>query len=125
MIVLAIFGGIDTTRNQIALAMDMFVQHPDQWKLLGEDPELARAAVEEVMRVRPTVTWVTREALEDFNYQGLDIKKRTTTCSAKRRVPIRAYSKIPDSISRPNARRTSVLAQALTIASDTSLPAAT
>ncbi len=75
MIVLAIFGGIDTTRNQIALAMDMFVQHPDQWKLLGEDPELARAAVEEVMRVRPTVTWVTREALEDFNYQGLDIKK--------------------------------------------------
>jgi cytochrome P450 len=78
MIVLAIFGGIDTTRNQIALAMDMFVQHPDQWKLLGEDPELARAAVEEVMRVRPTVTWVTREALEDFNYQGLDIKKGTT-----------------------------------------------
>ncbi|MGY3306190.1 cytochrome P450 [Pseudomonas sp. PvR086] len=78
MIVLAIFGGIDTTRNQIALAMDMFVQHPDQWKLLGEDPELARAAVEEVMRVRPTVTWVTREALVDFNYQGLDIKKGTT-----------------------------------------------
>jgi cytochrome P450 len=34
MIVLAIFGGIDTTRNQIALAMDMFVQHPDQWKRL-------------------------------------------------------------------------------------------
>ncbi len=78
MIILAIFGGIDTTRNQIALGMDMFMQHPDQWKLLGEKPELARNAVEEVMRVRPTVTWVTREALEDFNYQGLDIKKGTT-----------------------------------------------
>ncbi len=78
MIVLAIFGGIDTTRNQIALAMDMFVQYPEQWKLLGDDPELARAAVEEVMRVRPTVTWVTREALVDFNYQGLDIPKGTT-----------------------------------------------
>ncbi|KRW58813.1 cytochrome P450 [Pseudomonas sp. TTU2014-080ASC] len=78
MIVLAIFGGIDTTRNQLSLAMDMFLQHPDQWKLLGEQPDLARAAVEEVMRVRPTVTWVTREALEDFNYQGLDIKKGTT-----------------------------------------------
>ncbi|HHJ4328278.1 TPA: cytochrome P450 [Klebsiella pneumoniae] len=78
MIVLAIFGGIDTTRNQLSLAMDIFLQHPDQWKLLGEQPELARAAVEEVMRVRPTVTWVTREALEDFSYQGLEIKQGTT-----------------------------------------------
>ncbi|SDI06240.1 cytochrome P450 [Pseudomonas panipatensis] len=78
MIVLAIFGGIDTTRNQISLAMDTFLQHPAQWELLGNDPELARAAVEEVMRVRPTVTWVTREALEDFEYQGLQIKRGTT-----------------------------------------------
>lgn len=78
MIVLAIFGGIDTTRNQISLAMDTFLQHPEQWKLLGEQPELARAAVEEVMRVRPTVTWVTREALEDFTFQGLEIAKGTT-----------------------------------------------
>ncbi|MDI5922865.1 cytochrome P450 [Halomonas sp. LR5S13] len=78
MIVLAIFGGIDTTRNQIALAIDTFIQHPEQWKLLGEQPELAQAAVEEVMRLRPTVTWVTREALEDFTYQGLEIKQGTT-----------------------------------------------
>lgn len=78
MIVLAIFGGIDTTRNQIGLAMDMFVQHPDQWALLGERPELARAAVEEVMRMRPTTTWVTRAATEDFEFQGLEIKAGTT-----------------------------------------------
>lgn len=78
MIVLAIFGGIDTTRNQLSLAMDIFLQHPDQWQLLGQQPDLARAAVEEVMRVRPTVTWVTREALEDFTYQGLEIKRGTT-----------------------------------------------
>ncbi|KWR71964.1 MULTISPECIES: cytochrome P450 [Pseudomonas] len=78
MIVLAIFGGIDTTRNQLSLAMDTFLQHPAQWELLGNDAELARAAVEEVMRVRPTVTWVTREALEDFEYQGLHIAKGTT-----------------------------------------------
>ena len=62
MVVLAVFGGIDTTRNQLGLAMSMFVEHPDQWRLLADRPELARNAVEEVMRVRPTVTWVTREA---------------------------------------------------------------
>ncbi len=78
MVVLAIFGGIDTTRNQLGLAMSMFIEHPDQWKLLAEHPDFARAAVEEVMRVRPTVTWVTREAMQDFKYQGLDIKKGTT-----------------------------------------------
>lgn len=78
MIVLAIFGGIDTTRNQISLAMDTFLKHPEQWRILAEKPELARNAVEEVMRIRPTVTWVTREALEDFEYQGLEIKQGTT-----------------------------------------------
>ena len=78
MVVLAVFGGIDTTRNQIGLAMSMFVEHPDQWALLAERPELARQAVEEVMRVRPTTTWVTREALEDFTYNDLTITKGTT-----------------------------------------------
>lgn len=78
MIVLAIFGGIDTTRNQIGLAMDMFIQNPDQWALLGEKPELAKAAVEEVMRTRPTTTWVTRAATADFEFQGLTIKEGTT-----------------------------------------------
>lgn len=78
MIVLAIFGGIDTTRNQLGLAMATFVEHPAQWALLAERPDLARAAVEEVMRVRPTVTWVTREAVEDFSYNDTPIKAGTT-----------------------------------------------
>jgi len=78
MIVLAIFGGIDTTRNQLSLGMETFLAHPQQWERLGEQPELARNAVEEIMRIRPTTTWVTREALEDFEFQGLHIKQGTT-----------------------------------------------
>jgi cytochrome P450 len=78
MVVLAVFGGIDTTRNQLGLAMSMFVEHPDQWRLLADRPELARNAVEEVMRVRPTTTWVTREAMEDFTYRDLEFKRGTT-----------------------------------------------
>lgn len=76
--VLLIFGGLDTTRNQLGLAMETFLDHPDQWRLLGERPELGPAAVEEVMRVNPTVTWVTREAVEDFDFQGLEIRRGTT-----------------------------------------------
>ncbi len=78
MIVLSIFGGIDTTRSQIGLAMAMFIEHPDQWALLGDNPDLARPAVEEVMRLRPTTTWVTREATEDFEFNSVPIAKGTT-----------------------------------------------
>lgn len=75
---LLVFGGFDTTRNQLALAMKTFAEHPDQWALLAQRPDLGKAAVEEVMRVSPTVTWVTREALADFEFQGLTIEAGTT-----------------------------------------------
>lgn len=78
MVVLAVFGGIDTTRNQLGLAMSVFIENPEQWRLLAERPELAKNAVEEVMRVRPTITWITREAMEDFTYDGLEFKRGTT-----------------------------------------------
>ena len=77
-IVLLIFGGMDTTRNQLGLAMQTFMAHPDQWRLLGERPDLGPAAVEEVMRVNPTVTWITREALEDLEFEDLGIPRGTT-----------------------------------------------
>jgi cytochrome P450 len=77
-LVLLIFGGFDTTRNQLGLAMQTFLKHPDQWRLLAERPELGGAAVEEVMRVNPTVRWVSREAIETFEYQDLTIEAGTT-----------------------------------------------
>ena len=77
-IVLLVFGGMDTTRNQLGLAMQTFMDNPDQWRLLAERPDLGPAAVEEVMRVNPTVTWVTREALEDIEFEGLEISQGTT-----------------------------------------------
>jgi len=76
--VLLIFGGFDTTRNQLGLAMQTFMAHPDQWRLLAERPELGGKAVEEVMRVNPTVRWVTREVLEDFEYEGVPLEAGTT-----------------------------------------------
>ncbi|WP_066910365.1 cytochrome P450 [Millisia brevis] len=77
-LVLLIFGGMDTTRNQLGLAMQTFMRYPDQWDLLGRQPELGGAAVEEVMRVNPTTTWVTREAIADFEFAGVEIAGGTT-----------------------------------------------
>lgn len=77
-LVTMLFGGMDTTRNQLGLMMRVFIEHPAQWDMLAANPELGRQAMEEAMRVAPTTTWVTREAIEDFEYQGLEIKGGTT-----------------------------------------------
>jgi cytochrome P450 len=69
------FAGMETTRNQLGLALQTFLAHPDQWALLAERPELGARAVEEVMRVNPTVTWVTREAIDDVDLNGLLVPK--------------------------------------------------
>lgn len=76
--VMLVFAGVDTTRNQLGLGMSMFLDHPEQWEILAEQPELDMAASNECMRLRPTITWVTREAVEDFEFQGLEIKSGTT-----------------------------------------------
>jgi len=71
------FAGVDTTRNQLGLGMSMFAAHPAQWQALAADPSLDMAAATEVMRMRPTITWVSREAIEDFEYGGITIPKGT------------------------------------------------
>lgn len=78
LVTMVVFAGFDTTRNQIGLGMQTFSEHPDQWQKLGTNPALARQAVEEVMRVNPTITWVSREASEDMQYRELTIEKGTT-----------------------------------------------
>lgn len=76
--VMLVFAGVDTTRNQLGLGMSMFLDHPEQWEILSREPKLGMAASNECMRLRPTITWVTREAVEDFEFQGLHIKSGTT-----------------------------------------------
>lgn len=69
------FAGMETTRNQLGLALQTLLQHPDQWRLLGEQPDLGPQAVEEIMRVNPTVTWITREALDDIHLGDLHVPR--------------------------------------------------
>jgi cytochrome P450 family 142 subfamily A polypeptide 1 len=50
---LFISGGAETTRTAISHGLRAFVDHPDQWDALADDPDLVPGAVEEVLR------WVT------------------------------------------------------------------
>ncbi|KRE28838.1 cytochrome [Mycobacterium sp. Soil538] len=65
-----LMAGTDTTRNQLAAAVEVFCDHPEQWALLGEHPELGPQAVEEVMRFSPVIFATFRTAKEDVELAG-------------------------------------------------------
>jgi cytochrome P450 len=70
-------AGTDTTRNQLAAMVQVFCDHPGQWQLLRERPELAPAAVEEVMRHSPIIFATIRVAAEDVELSGVTIPAGT------------------------------------------------
>lgn len=65
-----LLAGTDTTRNQVAAAVQVLCEHPDQWQLLTEQPELAMRAVEETMRHSPIVCGTLRMVTEDAEIDG-------------------------------------------------------
>jgi cytochrome P450 len=70
-------AGTDTTRHQLAAAVDLLCDHPDQLALLGEQPELVPRAVEEAMRYRPIGFALPRIATEDVELAGVRIPAGT------------------------------------------------
>ena len=72
-----LMAGTDTTRNQLAAAVDVFCDYPEQWELLAERPELAMQAVEEVMRFCPVIFGAMRMTTEDVEINGVLIPAGT------------------------------------------------
>jgi cytochrome P450 len=65
-------GGVDTTQSQLAHALRLFAGHPDQWRLLSEQPDqYAKQAVTEVLRVEPIAPFTARIAVEDIDHRGV------------------------------------------------------
>ena len=64
-------GGVDTTQSQLAHALRLFADHPDQWALLAEQPELAPRAVDEVLRFEPITPFTARIAMQDVEYRDV------------------------------------------------------
>ncbi len=65
--VILLNAGTDTTRNQLAAAVQTLCEHPDQWELLARHPELAPQAVEELIRYSPITFSGLRVATEDVD----------------------------------------------------------
>ncbi|MGA9489219.1 MAG: cytochrome P450 [Mycobacterium sp.] len=88
LVVGLLIAGTDTTRNQLAASVQVLCDHPGQWGLLGQHPELAANAVEETMRHSPIAWGTLRVALEDVELAGVVIPAGTlvvaNTASANR-----------------------------------------
>ena len=77
LVAILLNAGTDTTRNQLAAALQVLCNHPDQWALLAEHPELAPHAVEELMRHTPTIFTALRQATENIELDDVLIPAGT------------------------------------------------
>jgi cytochrome P450 len=88
LVAVLLVAGTDTTRNQLAAAMETMVAHPNQWRLITQEPACAPAAVEEIMRHSPASYSAIRIAREDVTLGGVVIPAETcvvvNTASANR-----------------------------------------
>ena len=62
--------GNETTRNLIALGTLALIAHPDQCRLLVDDPSLIPGAVEEMLRWTSPVVHMARTATTDVEIRG-------------------------------------------------------
>jgi cholest-4-en-3-one 26-monooxygenase len=67
---LLVEAGNETTRDAIASAMEVFLEHPEQWELLRRRPELLPNAVEEILRWVSPINYFRRTATEDTDLGG-------------------------------------------------------
>jgi cytochrome P450 len=65
-------GGVDTSQSQLAHAVRLLAEHPDQWEALRSDPRnLALPAVEEALRYEPITPFTARIVLGELEYRGV------------------------------------------------------
>ena len=70
VVTMMLVAGTDTTRNQLSNMIHTFAEHPEQWAILRERPELVPAAVEEAIRWEPATEALPRMTVEEIEIGG-------------------------------------------------------
>jgi cytochrome P450 len=70
-------GGVDTTQSQLAHTVRLLAEHPEQWRLLVADPELAQAAVDEALRFEPITPFTARMTTEELVFRDVTFPEGT------------------------------------------------
>jgi cytochrome P450 len=77
MAVVLIFGGQDTSQCQLACGMATFLEHPDQWQRVADDPGSVTGAVDEIVRFEPAGSGSPRVAAVDVTWRDEEIPAGT------------------------------------------------
>jgi cytochrome P450 len=65
-------GGVDTSQSQLAHAVRLLAENPEQWELLRADPDgLALAAVDEALRHEPITPFTARITTAEVEHRGV------------------------------------------------------
>jgi cytochrome P450 len=72
-----LIGGVDTTQSQLAHAVRLFAEHPEQWSALAEDPSLVAKAVEEVLRFEPVTPFTARIVEQELTFRDVTFPEGT------------------------------------------------
>lgn len=75
LIISYVVPSLETTISATGHMLDLFGRHPDQWRILKDNPELIPNVVEEVLRVRTPVRSLARYAVENVVVDGFEIPK--------------------------------------------------
>jgi cytochrome P450 len=70
-------GGVDTTQSQLAHALRLLAERPEQWRMLVEDPQLASVAVEEALRFEPITPFTARITTEEVVFRDVSFPAHT------------------------------------------------
>ena len=92
-----LMAGTDTTRNQLAAAVDVLCDRPEQWRLLASHPELIPSAVEEIMRFWPVIFTTLRTARVEVDLPGLHVPRGASVL-----VNTAAANRDPDAFDTPD-----------------------
>ncbi|MDY0005966.1 MAG: cytochrome P450 [Spongiibacteraceae bacterium] len=72
---LLIVAGNETTRTVTSHGMRLLMEHPEQYRMLVDNPALIPDAIEEFLRYNPAVIQFRRTAMEDVEVGGQLIRK--------------------------------------------------
>jgi len=68
-------AGNETTRTVTTNGMFNLIEHPDQYRLLHDDPSLVSSAIEEMLRYNPPVHYFRRTVTADTELRGVKLRE--------------------------------------------------
>lgn len=91
-------AGVDTTRAQLPLVLNMLMAHPGEMQKLRDEPKLALRAVDEGMRFAPLPWVLPHSATRDHSYKGIQFKQGDIAF-----VMVPAANRDPNVMDAPNS----------------------